>query len=124
MERVLSSNLQGYKLLITELPASQLKLLTEASATLTSSNKFWKLSKHKSPVVRRAWFMTLATLLHSADFLLEGQSAQTMPAIFGSLDESDPTVLSSVWDAALCAVIAIKVNYFVQLWNIVFKFIF
>ncbi|XP_065352907.1 E3 ubiquitin-protein ligase listerin isoform X2 [Cloeon dipterum] len=108
MERVLTSNLKAYNSLLSEQPTSQIKEMAEANKAITTSNKFWKLNKHKSPFVRRAWFTAMASILHTADFLLEGQAAQTVPAIFGSLDESDPIVLSSVWDAALSAIISIK----------------
>ncbi|KAF4521588.1 hypothetical protein B566_EDAN001308 [Ephemera danica] len=108
MERVLSSNLQGYRLYLMQLPVSELQQATDANKSLITSPKFWKLGKHKSPVVRRSWFSALAALLHASPFLLEDQGAQVAPAVFGNLDESDPSVLPAVWEATLHALVTIK----------------
>lgn len=78
-----------------------------------SNPKFWKFSKSKIPSIRGAWFGCIVALFQNASFLLNNEMQQVTTAVFNNLDESEPSVLSPTWDAALFIISNIKVfNYF------------
>ncbi|KAK3915910.1 E3 ubiquitin-protein ligase listerin [Frankliniella fusca] len=104
--RTLISSLQGYALYLTRLTSEQLISAKEMNLKLVSDTKFWKLNKHQSPLVRSAWFSALMALCQHAQFLVQGEDKRIGQAVFGSLDETDATVLPVVWEAALVALVA------------------
>ncbi|XP_026292154.1 E3 ubiquitin-protein ligase listerin [Frankliniella occidentalis] len=106
--RTLISSLQGYALYLTRLSGDQLISAREMNQKLVSDAKFWKLNKHQSPQVRGAWFSALIALCQNAQFFILGEEKRIGQAVFGSLDESDATVLSVVWEATLVALIALE----------------
>ncbi|CAG2060103.1 unnamed protein product, partial [Timema podura] len=86
-QRVLVSSLQGYSLYLAKMPQDQLKMVYDINKKLVSSKKFWKYSKHTIPM--------------KAPELLADETAHVCVSVFNNLDEADPTVLPTVWDAAL-----------------------
>lgn len=104
--RTVTSSLQGYGLYLTRLTSAQLQGAKDLNKKLVSDAKFWKLSKHESAQIRSAWFGAVIALCQHAQFLLSGEEKRMGLAIFGSLDESDATVLPVVWEAALVALVA------------------
>lgn len=107
-QRVTISSLHGYSLYLTRVPEDQLRNAEEKNKEIVSSSKFWKLAKHEVALVRSAWFSALISICQNAPFLLENESKNVGTTVFGNIDESDPTVLPVVWEAALHSVVAVK----------------
>lgn len=100
-QRVVVSSLQGYALYLHKIPAEQLQAVHPTNKKLISSKKFWKLAKHTSALIRNAWFSVLIALCQKAPDLLADEGARAALAVFGNLDETDSTVLPTVWEASL-----------------------
>lgn len=113
-QRVVVSSLQGYALYLHKLPPEQLQAAYEANKKLIASKKFWNLSKHTSALIRNAWFSVLIALCQKAPDLLASEGARATLAVFGSLDETDPAVLPTVWEASLHVLTAVQVSFFKQ----------
>jgi hypothetical protein len=111
-QRVVVSSLQGYALYLHKLPTKQLQAAHKANKKLISSKKFWKLSKHTSSLIRNAWFSVLIALCKKAQDLLIDEGAHAALAVFGNLDETDPAVLPTVWEASLHVLTTIQVSFF------------
>ncbi|XP_071439898.1 E3 ubiquitin-protein ligase listerin [Hetaerina americana] len=106
--RILIISLRGYSYYLQQLPVKILKKSEQANQKLISSPKFWKYARNSSPVVRSSWFSALIAICQNAPFLLENQGSQVAHAVFGNLDETDPSTLPVVWEAALHALVTIK----------------
>ena len=111
-QRIVVSSLQGYVLYLHKLPAEQLQAAHEANKKLIASKKFWHLSKHTSALIRNAWFSVLIALCQKAPDLLADEGARAALAVFGSLDETDPIVLPTVWEASLHVITTVQVSFF------------
>lgn len=108
-ERVIISSLQGYALYLSKLNMEAIEKVAELNEKLVSNNKFWKLAKHKVAPIRSAWFGVLTALCQKAPFLLNKEEMHVSLCVFSNLDESEPTVLPLVWEAALLTITTIKV---------------
>lgn len=100
-QRVVISSLQGYALYLQKLPADQLKAAEQANKKFLVSKKFWKLSKHSCALIRNAWFTVIIALCQKAPDLLADEGSRVALAVFSNLDENDPIVLPTVWEASL-----------------------
>lgn len=109
-QRVIIASLQGYSLYLQRLSSEQIKQAEATNKKILSSQKFWKYAKNKAPAIRNSFFNTLISLCQNAKFLLDGESAHVSAAIFNNLDESDPMVLPTVWDAALNVLVVIEAS--------------
>jgi hypothetical protein len=117
-QRVIVSSLQGYALYLHKLPAEQLQAAHEANKKLIASKKFWKFSTYTSALIRNAWFSVLIALCQKAPYLLADEGARAAVAVFGNLDETDPTVLPTVWEASLHVLTTLQVSCSWRLWFI------
>lgn len=102
------SSLQGYALYLNKLTPEQLKNAKECNTKIISNKKFWKLVQSKVPMIRAAWFGCITAICQNAPFLLENEEASAISAVFSSLNENEPTVLPSTWEAALLIVTQIN----------------
>uniref|UniRef100_A0A1B6G177 E3 ubiquitin-protein ligase listerin n=1 Tax=Cuerna arida TaxID=1464854 RepID=A0A1B6G177_9HEMI len=100
-QRLVISCLNGYALYLQRLPADHLRKAEEANRKLVSAAKFWKFSKDPTPLIRSAWFTALVALCEKAPFLLTEEAKHICSAVFNNLDETDPAVVRSVWQAVL-----------------------
>lgn len=121
-ERVLISSLFGYALYLkkssnvaedSSLSDDSLK----SNLRIVGNEKFWKLGKKNeetpsSSKVLCSWLSLLSVLLQKAPSLLDGRKKNVCECVFGRLDDSDPSVLVLVWEAALLIVTKIEVGYF------------
>ncbi|KAK7076596.1 listerin E3 ubiquitin protein ligase 1, partial [Halocaridina rubra] len=101
--RILSCSLNGLSLVLATTSSLSAKK-PEASASikpLLQNPKFWKLSKHKSPQVRSAWFSLLKGIFEYDNDLLEGIWPEVSRTVLSSLDDHDGAVLPHVWVAFL-----------------------
>lgn len=100
-ERVLISSLQGYSLYFQQVSEAGIKKVEELHRKILSHNRFWKLARSDIPQIRASWFGVLSVICEKAGFLLVGEEANVVKAVFGVLDESDPAVQCNLWEAAL-----------------------
>lgn len=110
-QRITVASLQGYALYLRKVLPPQIETAIESNKKLVTSSKFWKLSKHKVPVIRTAWFTALSALLQCAPpSLLETEGQRVTTTVLANLDETDPTVLPIVWETALLALFTVQVS--------------
>ncbi|XP_020851528.1 E3 ubiquitin-protein ligase listerin isoform X2 [Phascolarctos cinereus] len=99
--RILTSSLLALKKLLCMLPSSEIASLEEKLKPLLSQNKFWKYGKHSSPQVRSAFFELISALCQYIPKSVKAESSKVSPAVLVSIDENDPLVCPSLWEAVL-----------------------
>lgn len=139
-ERIVVSSLLGYRLYLERVTNSPSTLPSPSTiphhTALLTNSRFWLLAKHKSPLVRRAWFGLMGAMCQRAPTLLclggdssdsevvDGESAgdagkrqkggvcvvggRLVQAVFGQLDDGEPTVMVAVWETMLLAVTTVE----------------
>uniref|UniRef100_A0A7N8YGG3 E3 ubiquitin-protein ligase listerin n=1 Tax=Mastacembelus armatus TaxID=205130 RepID=A0A7N8YGG3_9TELE len=99
--RMLTSSLLGVKKLLSLLLPNDREALEQRLAHLVNSARFWKYSRHKTPQVRGAFFEMVGSLCEFTPGLVQAEAARLCPAVLLSIDDTDPVVLPSVWEAVL-----------------------
>ncbi|KAG5320372.1 LTN1 ligase, partial [Pseudoatta argentina] len=102
-ERVLVANLQGYNCYFKKVPLDEIDKTLEIHNKILSSSRFWKLAKHDALPIKTAFFNVLTSIMENAEKLLENEKKRTVTTIMNSLDESEPVILSVVWESMLIA---------------------
>ncbi|KYN18118.1 hypothetical protein ALC57_09628 [Trachymyrmex cornetzi] len=102
-ERVLVANLQGYNCYFKKVPLDEIDKTLEIHNKILSSSRFWKLAKHDALPIKTAFFNVLTSIMENAGKLLENEKKRTVTTIMNSLDESEPVILSVVWESMLIA---------------------
>lgn len=100
-ERVLAANLQGYSYYFKKVPLQEIDKTLEIHNKILSSSRFWKLAKHDALPIKTAFFNVLTSIMENAEKLLENEKKRTVTTIMNSLDESEPAILSAVWESML-----------------------
>lgn len=102
-ERVVAANLQGYSCYFRKVPPEEIDKTVEIHGKILSSSRFWKLAKHEALPIKTAFFNVLTSIMENAGKLLENEKKRTVTTIMNSLDESEPAILSAVWESMLIA---------------------
>ncbi|KAM9333735.1 E3 ubiquitin-protein ligase listerin [Pholidichthys leucotaenia] len=105
--RMLTSSLLGVKRLLSLLLKDDRVALEQRLTNLVNSGKFWKYGKHKTPQVRGAFFEMLSALCEFTPGLVQAEATRLCPAVLLSIDDTDPIVVSPVWEAVLHVVSSI-----------------
>lgn len=83
-ERIIVSSLLGYRLYLERVTSSSSILPSPSTiphhTALLTHTRFWQLAKHKSPLVRRAWFGLMGAMCQRAPTLLNLGSDGTVAA--------------------------------------------
>ncbi|KAK0182335.1 hypothetical protein PV327_000484 [Microctonus hyperodae] len=103
-QRLLICNLQGYCYYFKKVPLQHIEKTINIHQGIISNGKFWKHAKHESSLVKSAFYNVLAAIINNAKVLLDNEKKRTMTAIMNSLDESEPGILSAVWECMLVAI--------------------
>lgn len=126
-ERVLTANLQAYSYYFKKVPLDEIDKTLEIHNKILSSSKFWKLAKHDALPIKTAFFNVLTSIMENAGKLLQNEKKRTVTTIMNSIDESEPAILSAVWESMLIATtkiddwyLVVNINKLVlpKLWNI------
>lgn len=112
-QRVLIANLQGYSCYFKKVPLHEIDKTLEIHNKILNNSKFWKLAKHDALPIKTAFFNVLTSIMENADKLLQNEKKRTLTTIINSLDESEPGILSAVWESMLIATTKIDDWYFV-----------
>ncbi|XP_029704196.1 E3 ubiquitin-protein ligase listerin isoform X2 [Takifugu rubripes] len=99
--RMLTCSLLGVKRLLSLLQPTDTPALEQKLSDLVNPGKFWKYSKHKTAQVRGAFFQLVCALCEFTPALVVAQAALVCPAVLLNIDDTDPAVLPSVWEAVL-----------------------
>lgn len=102
-ERVLAANLQGYSYYFRKVPLEEIDKTLEIHSKILSSSRFWKLARHDALPIKTAFFNVLTSIMENAEKLLQNEKKRTVTTIMNSLDESEPAILSAVWESMLIA---------------------
>ncbi|XP_014468985.1 PREDICTED: E3 ubiquitin-protein ligase listerin [Dinoponera quadriceps] len=103
-QRVLVSSLQAYSSYFRKVPLREVETTSSIHEKILSSSKFWKLAKHDGLPIKTAFFNALTSIMENAERLLRGEKKRIMTTIMNSLDESEPGILSAVWESMLVAI--------------------
>lgn len=99
--RMLTCSLLGVKKLLSLVQPTDTTALEQKLSELVNSGKFWKYSKHKTAQVRGAFFQLVCALCEFTPELVVALAALLCPAVLLNIDDTDPAVLPSVWEAVL-----------------------
>lgn len=102
-QRVLVSNLQAYSSYFKKIPPREIENTTSIHEKILTSSKFWKLAKHDILPIKTAFFNVLTSIMENAEHLLRNEKKRLMTTIMNSLDESEPVIVSAVWESMLVA---------------------
>lgn len=103
-QRVLICSLQGYAYYLKKLPQQEIKKTIDIHKKIISNGKFWKLSKHEVTLVKSGFFNVLTSIIVNTKSLLDDEKKRTITSIMNCLDETEPSVLSAVWECMLVAI--------------------
>ena len=109
--RLLLSSMQAYCFYLKTVPSLEIAKTIEIHRMIFGRNsKFWKLINYKSIPVKTAFFNVLASVIENAVELLENENEnkKAITSIISSLEETDPGLISAIWEAMLIAVTKIK----------------
>ncbi|XP_011257020.1 uncharacterized protein LOC105251738 [Camponotus floridanus] len=112
-QRVLATNLQGYSYYFKKVPLHEIEKTLEIHNKILSSSQFWKLAKHDTLSIKIAFFNVLTSIMENAEKLLQNEKKRTLTTITNNLDETEPGILSAVWESMLIAITKIDDWYLV-----------
>uniref|UniRef100_A0A4W3IPY0 E3 ubiquitin-protein ligase listerin n=1 Tax=Callorhinchus milii TaxID=7868 RepID=A0A4W3IPY0_CALMI len=108
-QRVVTSSLLALKKLLDLLPENECMILKDRLMELLSQPKFWKYSKHKTPqVIRSAFFELIVAFCQHLPELMKAEAAKVCSAVLLNIDDSDPVVCPSIWEAILYVLTCIE----------------
>eukprot|EP00794_Sanderia_malayensis_P000162 gene162-774_t len=99
--RLISATLFSFGYLLDSLSPSDIESLSSELESILKEKKFWKFSKQKSPMIRNAFFTAVSFLSQNCKCIFKEYSSVACPTVLLCLDESDPTVVRSLWESCL-----------------------
>lgn len=109
-QSVLISSLYGYSVYLKKVPIQKIEDMIDFHNKIINSNKFWKLAKNDSVPVKTAFFSVLTSMIENANLLLQNETKKTVTTIINNLDETEPALLTVVWESMLSTINKIEVN--------------
>ncbi|XP_076766423.1 E3 ubiquitin-protein ligase listerin [Xylocopa sonorina] len=103
-QRILIASLQGYSVYLKKVPVQEIEKMIDIHRKIINNNKFWKLAKHDVLPVKTAFFNVLTSIIDNANMLLQDEKKRTVTTIMNCLDESEPALLSAVWESVLVTI--------------------
>ncbi|XP_058790902.1 E3 ubiquitin-protein ligase listerin [Phymastichus coffea] len=100
-QRLVTSSLQAYSFILKTIDTEN---TAEYHKKLISSNKFWKLAKNEVPATKTAFFNALTALICYANNIVNEEKRKVLTTIMSSLDETEPALLTTVWESLLVAI--------------------
>ncbi|KAI1294576.1 E3 ubiquitin-protein ligase listerin [Halotydeus destructor] len=85
---------------------------------LLADHKLWKFAKDKESSIRHAWYKLMSSIVHRCPSLAVENAKKLCSTTFSNLNESDPLVVSTLWEAALYIVASDELNEFCSDLNI------
>ncbi|KAJ8027197.1 E3 ubiquitin-protein ligase listerin [Holothuria leucospilota] len=98
---VIASTILSFKMFIDLLPEKSLEASQDQLSSLLKQDKLWKYGKNASPYIRSAFFAVLKGLCERFPSVTEDCLSKLSSLALGSLDETDPNVVSNIWQAIL-----------------------
>lgn len=108
-QRILISSLHGYSLYLNKVPPEDVTKALDLNLKIVSNAKFWKIPKQSDPSVKAAWFGIITALCQKSPALVEKEKSHIVGAVFGNIDDREPTVALYVWEAVLSVLSKVKV---------------
>ncbi|XP_076673514.1 E3 ubiquitin-protein ligase listerin [Andrena cerasifolii] len=102
--RLLIASLLGYSSYLKAVPTEEIEKVIEIHRKILSSSKFWKLVKYNVIPIKIAFFNALTSIIENAHILLQNEKKRAVTTIMNSLDETDPALLSAVWESVLVTI--------------------
>ncbi|XP_043579866.1 E3 ubiquitin-protein ligase listerin [Bombus pyrosoma] len=103
-QSVLISSLYGYSVYLKKVPIQKIEDMIDIHNKIINSNKFWKLAKNDSVPVKTAFFSVLTSMIDNANLLLQNEKKRTVTTIMNNLDETEPALLTAVWESMLSTI--------------------
>ncbi|CAH1799497.1 unnamed protein product [Owenia fusiformis] len=102
--KVISSTLLAWKLFISTVPDVQQQSLHDKYSAILNEGKFWKYGKHKSSMIRSSFYSVISTLCLCVPDLCQQYADKICPLVLYNLDEPDPLICPTLWEAVLVVV--------------------
>ncbi|CAD5117342.1 DgyrCDS6126 [Dimorphilus gyrociliatus] len=100
-ERTIAVSLLATKLVLSELNDMPNEKIDKKLSELLESNKFWKMAKSGSCLIKSAFYKLIAALCQHRKSLANSFSVKITQSVLHNIEEGDPTVVGSIWDAVL-----------------------
>lgn len=106
IDKTLVMSLRALAFVLEKLPADRMTdKNSETLKRILESKVFWKIAKHESAPVKTAFFNLLTSLIKNATSLIDESAKQkAITTIGNSLDETEPLLVSAVWEAMLVVI--------------------
>lgn len=98
--RLLTGTLHSYAFYFENVGENALNR-AERHQQLLRDSKFWSYGKHKTDMVRAAWYNCISLILQRAPALLGDHYQKAVSLTVQSLDDPDPVVQTAVWSCLL-----------------------
>ncbi|EDV25006.1 uncharacterized protein TRIADDRAFT_25963 [Trichoplax adhaerens] len=108
-QRVVASSLLALGQVINTLAPNDIEDFDTAPfSEILDTAKFWKLGKSDSPMIRSAFFTLMAIYYQHLPSTSSNSNSKACPLILGSIDDTEPLVCRSLWDAILLVVTQVQ----------------
>ncbi|XP_076655771.1 E3 ubiquitin-protein ligase listerin [Halictus rubicundus] len=107
-QRVLIASLQGYSSYLKKVPMEEIEKMSDIHYKIIRNGKFWKLVKYDALPVKTAFFNVLTSLIDNASTLLQDEKKRTVTTIMNSLNETEPALVSAIWESLLVVITKIE----------------
>lgn len=109
-DRLITSSLLAYSFYLKTVTLADIEKTAEYHKKLINSKQFWKLAKSEVILIKSAFFNALTALLSYAHSIACEEKRKILTTVMNSLEETDPALLSAVWETLLVAINEIEVR--------------
>ncbi|XP_077977369.1 E3 ubiquitin-protein ligase listerin-like isoform X1 [Glandiceps talaboti] len=105
--RVMTSSLLAFRHFLLVLPKQEHENLQETYQGFLTEPKLWKYAKNKAPPIRGAFFSAISAMCQAIPQVVDNYASKLCPAVLGNIDDTDPAVCQTLWEAVLYVVSSI-----------------
>ncbi|KAK2159779.1 hypothetical protein LSH36_146g00024 [Paralvinella palmiformis] len=99
--RVLCASLNALKTFLSIIPSDHQRSLVNNYKLILDNNRFWKYSKHQQTMIQGSFYGVLSALCQHQPDLAREFSSKISAATLHNLDNTDPLVCRTLWEAVL-----------------------
>ncbi|XP_043265520.1 E3 ubiquitin-protein ligase listerin [Colletes gigas] len=103
-QRLLIASVKAYSFYLKTIPVQEIEKMIDIHQKIINNNKFWKLEKYDALSVKTAFFNVLTSLIENTAILIQEEKKRTVTTIMNNLDETEPALLSAIWECVLVTI--------------------
>lgn len=108
-DRLVTSSLLAYSFYLKTVTPADIEKTADYHKKLVSSKQFWKLAKSEVILIKSAFFNALTALVSYANSIACEEKRKVLTTVMNSLEETDPALLSAVWESLLVSINTVEV---------------